>query len=145
MNIAELKQLIGVDGVSFEAIDGHVSIPVQKKHLLALLAEAERLGLLAAHNYEEAVSAQEKEGERWAQRFDWLHTEYEADCSGVDSGDPLDCVEVEMRQVINRLEGRVANIARDVFGLMPAGDDFTTRTYNRGVKDALGVINMEMS
>lgn len=55
----------------------------------------------------------EKEAERWATRLNWLHTEYGADCNGCDSGDLLDCVETEMRQVINTLEGRIARLGRE--------------------------------
>ncbi len=43
-----------------------------------------------------------EEAERWANRLNWLHTEYGADCSWVDSGDQLDCVEGEIRQALNK-------------------------------------------
>jgi hypothetical protein len=42
----------------------------------------------------------EEEAERWSEGLNFLHTEYGADCSGCDSGDPLDCVEVEIGQAI---------------------------------------------
>ena len=56
---------------------------------------------LLEHEREFIVEVTEK---RWAERLDFLHTEYGADCSGVDSGDLLDCVESEVRQVINGIE-----------------------------------------
>lgn len=56
------------------------------------------------------TEVENKEAERWAQRLNWLHTEYGADCSGVDSGDPLDCVEVEIRQVVNRFSAALAEM-----------------------------------
>lgn len=51
-----------------------------------------------------------KEAERWAKRFDFLHTEYGADCSGCDSADMLDLVEVEVRQVINKYVDEVERL-----------------------------------
>ena len=45
-------------------------------------------------------AAIDEEQKRWCENLDFLHTEYGADCSGCDSGDPLDCVEVEIRQAI---------------------------------------------
>jgi hypothetical protein len=55
-------------------------------------------------------TAVNNEAERWAQRLDWLHTEYGSDCSGVDSGDPLDCVELEIRQALSKLEAEVTDL-----------------------------------
>lgn len=52
---------------------------------------------------ESALSATDAEATRWAQRLNWLHTEYGSDSSGVDSGDPLDCVEVEIRQALRKV------------------------------------------
>ena len=50
----------------------------------------------------EIESATINEAERWADRLNWLHTKYGADCSGTDSADLLDCVEDEIKQVINK-------------------------------------------
>lgn len=52
----------------------------------------------------ERDAAPEKESERWAERFNFLHTEYGADCSGTDSGDLLDLVEAEVRQALQKVE-----------------------------------------
>mgnify|MGYP001302903586 CR=1 FL=1 len=49
----------------------------------------------------EIEKATATEAERWAERLNWLHTKYGADCSGTDSADLLDCVEDEIKQVIN--------------------------------------------
>lgn len=49
----------------------------------------------------EVEKATATEAERWAERLNWLHTKYGADCSGTDSADLLDCVEDEIKQVIN--------------------------------------------
>lgn len=48
--------------------------------------------------------AEQREAERWARRFEFVHKEYGADCSGCDSGDLLDCVEVEVRQTLNSVK-----------------------------------------
>lgn len=52
----------------------------------------------------------DEEAKRWCEELNFLHTEYGADCSGCDSGDPLDCVEVEIRQVIGKLESDNARL-----------------------------------
>lgn len=48
-------------------------------------------------------SAVEAEQNRWQDRLNWLHTEYGADGSGCDSGDPLDLINTEARGVVTRL------------------------------------------
>lgn len=50
----------------------------------------------------EIEKATTTEAERWAERLNWLHTKHGADCSGTDSADLLDCVEDEIKQVINK-------------------------------------------
>lgn len=50
----------------------------------------------------EIEKATTAEAERWAERLNWLHTKHGADCSGTDSADLLDCVEDEIKQVINK-------------------------------------------
>ena len=57
--------------------------------------------------------AMEEEANRWSERLDWLHTEYGADCSGCDSGDPLDLVEVEIRQALEAVKVRTAKEISD--------------------------------
>lgn len=54
------------------------------------------------------TSGAEEEQKRWCEELDFLHTEYGADSSGCDSGDPLDCVEVEIRQAITSARKQVA-------------------------------------
>ena len=49
-------------------------------------------------------SSGDEEANRWCERLQWLHTEYDADCSGCDSGDTLDLVEVEIRQAIENAQ-----------------------------------------
>ena len=67
-------------------------------------AEVERdeLKKQLAEALAEIESATINEAERWADRLNWLHTKHGADCSGTDSADLLDCVEDEIKQVINK-------------------------------------------
>lgn len=62
------------------------------------LADKDRQLAEARAEIEKATAT---EAERWAERLNWLHTKYGADCSGTDSADLLDCVEDEIKQVIN--------------------------------------------
>lgn len=55
---------------------------------------------MALFTQKDIDAAVEDEQKRWCEELDFLHTEFGADCSGCDSGDPLDCVEVEIRQAI---------------------------------------------
>ena len=64
--------------------------------------EREELRKQLAEARAEIESATINEAERWADRLNWLHTKYGADCSGTDSADLLDCVEDEIEQVINK-------------------------------------------
>ena len=83
-----------------------------------------------------------EEATRWAQRLDWLHTEYGSDCSGVDSGDPLDCVEVEIRQALNKLQARITELEEERENFRAACDNvkFQSRLAilgNREFEDAI--------
>ena len=70
------------------------------KALKKLLKEAYARGFAEARA--EIEKATTTEAERWADRLNWLHTKHGADCSGTDSADLLDCVEDEIKQVINK-------------------------------------------
>ena len=81
--------------------DTPLSGAVSRTYHLAKVADLERqLSAVTA----ERDAAPEKESERWAERFNFLHTEYGADCSGTDSGDLLDLVEAEVWQALRKVE-----------------------------------------
>ncbi len=85
--------------------------PEYESELAKAQTEIERLSCVLAFAREDKREAVEKaetaEAERWAERLNWLHTKHGADCSGTDSADLLDCVEDEIKQVINTKGGAV--------------------------------------
>lgn len=71
-------------------------------------------------------NVEDEEANRWCERLEWLHTEYGADSSGCDSGDPLDCVEVEIRQAITNAEKKIAReICSYLFSASPVASPNT--------------------
>lgn len=50
----------------------------------------------------------EREAERWCERFRFVHENFGVDGSGVDSGDPLDVLDSEIRQAFDILGGQIA-------------------------------------
>jgi predicted RNase H-like nuclease (RuvC/YqgF family) len=80
------------------------------------------------------------EAERWAERLNWLHTEYEADCSGTDSADLLDCVEDEIKQVINGQNEKIESLKEKVADAKASYEllrELVTGCYPENLKIAL--------
>jgi len=77
---------------------------------------------------------------RWCQRLKWLHQEYCADSSGCDSGDPLDCVEVEIKQAINSVQIHTANECLDMLHDAIWDKDGTLSTARECIKINYGIV-----
>ena len=109
-----------------------------------LAAEVDRLEKQNRQLRSDIETAVEEEQSRWCERLDCLHTEYAGDCSGCDSGDPLDCVdpwdkveelEAEVQELRDGLERKMtakANIHKicEDAGIPPAY--YVERVKNMG-------------
>jgi hypothetical protein len=82
----------------------------------------------------------DEEANRWCDRLKWLHTEYCADASGCDSGDPLDCVEVEIRQAINSVQRRTAHECLERLHDAIWDKEGTLATGREAIKAQFGIV-----
>lgn len=85
-------------------------------------------------------NAEDEEASRWCERLAWLHQEFCADSSGCDSGDPLDCVEVEIRQAINSVQRRTAYECLDILHDAIWLKEGTLGTAREAIKAKFGIV-----
>jgi hypothetical protein len=87
---------------------------------------------------------EDDEQNRWCERLEWLHTEYGADSSGCDSGDPLDCVEVEIRQAINAARKQAAKECIEMISIAIWSKSGTAATAREAIKAVFEIVESEI-
>ncbi len=107
--------------------DGAKQIDKLETQVIQLQTENERL-----KENQSCGQCEDDEQNRWCERLNWLHQEYCADYSGCDSGDPLDCVEVEIRQAIENARLAVAKgVLETIAGMRFELPDFVVEAINK--------------